>query len=375
MENEVTDDVLLHYTMLEFLFSMKKLASSCNNHCWEEFRAKHPQYLEHSPGLFVLKEGLLNLHAVPSDFLLHTVELKTIFWSEVMPSIETYELMKPEMREYFETNKMFTEDAFESIAAGKYEPKRNIDFKTFSSLAALQANAGTDFNLLHEMFKDTLTEPRTYAGSFGLDLDQGDRNCLNICTTAPQAPIESDDVDLIETFSEALRVKDEEGVLTQGEILNRLANPNIISKMDHFKKLPGGVQKYMEQFPFFKELLRNANREPDIASPPSSVAEVPTFSSECSSDKENTTRNSMNVPNLSLTPLSEGSNRSLRPLPSRSSDVQALRELLEEETPKSRRNEPTQEKVVNRRMAAFTKNFTHQKRRRGSSSPTEGQLQ
>lgn len=301
-----------------------------------------------------------------------------------MPSLDNYGLMKPEMKEYFEANKYFTEAAFDDIAAGKHEPKKDVDFKVWTSAGEVPKVVANDF----DQCREALLNPKTYKGIFGFDDDEEDSNCIAVCTTGPLRCEDDDDCDLVYTFSEALRMKDDTEPLTQDQILSRLSNPNILRNMDHFKKLPKGLQLYMQQFPYFKEQLRLGNLETSPPSPDQIVDDEASSVSKfsyASSDKENTS--SMAIPSASMSssnPLSESSNktgvdRTLRPLPSRSSGIQAKKSALNDETPKTTKWKPApgpgHDLKVNRRMESFKKNFSTQKRRRDSSSPSENSTQ
>lgn len=314
--------------------------------------------------------------------------MKKIFWSTVLPDIENYQLMRAEMKEYFEGKRYFNEDMYEKIAASKYEPKKNVDFKVIASPSQAPTDIiGDDINLLRERVRESLKNPRTYKGNFTDDGDQLDNNFLAICTMRrPPPTVEGSEADLIETFNEALRTQDDvnQGVklLPKVEILKRLSNPDIICNHDSFKKLPGGVQKFMEKFPFFKELLGKTNSPPSPPSDDNFNDQEPLSGqvlSGASSDKENT----MNVPSASsssFTPLSGVSNKAVadRVLRSSTSSVQMRRNLVRSLTPTTSRGHRAKDLVsdpaVNRRMGDFMRNFSNQKRRRNSTSP-EGSSQ
>lgn len=294
-----------------------------------------------------------------------------------MPSIDNYQLIGTEMKEYYETNKFFVESAFGDIAAGKFEPKKDVDYKIWPSSSTVPMKTLNSFDVHREKVVESLQSPKLYTGNFEFDTgNQLEENHLVVCPTAPSTSNEDDDNDLIQTFNEALRTEEDDfqGVmfLSHEEILNRLSNPNILSDMQSFSKLPRGVQKFMEKFPFFKNQLQKANEVP-IAQ--DSFNDLASHVSGCSSDKENTAKkNSMIVPNISaspFTPLSETSNktpadRNLRSLPSRSVEVQSKRDLLEGEASQSSQ----MSKKVNRRMDTFIQNFSQHKRRRDSTSPS-----
>ena len=284
--------------------------------------------------------------------------------------------MRTEMKEYYETNKFFVESAFGNIAAGKFEPRKDVDYKIWPSSSTVPAKILDSFNVHRDDFEESLQSPKLYTGNFGFDTgNQLEENHLVVCPTAPPTSNEDDDNDLIQTFNEALRTKEDEiqGVtfLSHDEILNRLSNPNILSDKQSFSKLPRGVQKFMEKFPFFRNQLQKAD---EVSKVEDSFNDLASHVSGCSSDKENTARkNSMVVPNTSaspFTPLSETSNkaaadRSLRSLPSRSAEVQAKINLLQGETSQTSQIP----KKVNRRMDTFIQNFPQHKRRRDSTSP------
>lgn len=299
-----------------------------------------------------------------------------------MPNIKSYQVMTQGMKEYFETNGFFNETAFEEIAAGKYEPKKNKDFKVWTSDAEPPANIVVDFNSICDEFQKSLKEPKTYKGCFGFDCDQEDRNFLSIYTTAPKTTVENDDIDLIQTLKEAMRTRDNTDSSSRVAILNQLSNPNIFNNLEDLKKLPGGVQKFLEQISFFKKQLQQAN--PNPSSEPSDGDEISSVmqGSEYCSNKENITTNSMVVPIISSNPFSEtsiktSSDRNLRLLQSRSGDVQAKRSLLQEVTSVTKlHSKPvTKNKITNQRMESFVKNFSfpNQKRRRSSTTPEESE--
>lgn len=295
--------------------------------------------------------------------------------------------MKPDMKEYFEVYK-FDENVFEDIAKGKWEPQKNVDYQMWTPSMLGTARTNDSVEVLREEVKESLKNSKTYKGSFGIDNGQElHENCLNICTSRASQKPEDDEVDLIQTFNEALRTESDVKPLPQNEILQRLSNPNVLSNMEHFKKLPGGIQKFMEQFPYFKEKLFNSNVPPSPQASQHSEEQFnePNISelqvSEASSDKENSNA-SMSVPNnSSSTPLSDTSNKAVADRVTRSSvsespSVQAKRDLVRSQMPTPSRVPRSKGLVknpsTNRRMELFTQKFSTQKRRRDSTSPPSG---
>lgn len=321
--------------------------------------------------------------------------MKKIFLNEIMPSIEDYHLLNPEMQEYFDASNFYDPESTEAIIEGHYEPKKNIDFKMWSPSKAPDDVIGNDYEVLRERLRESIKNPKTYKGTFGADDDIQLDFSLNICTKRPPAPVLDDDVDLNETFNYALSLNEKlaPGVKwsPQNVILNRLADPNTISNTKDLKKLPGGVQKFMMLFPFFKETMAETNSP---TGPPSDDGHSNTDYSVGSSDKENTAGNSMVIPNISTsssTPLTETSNKAVvdrktRSSSSQSIEIQRRRDLVLSQNPTTSRNHtPSRAKHVekglikkpatNLRMANFIKNFSNQKRRRDSTSPSSGASQ
>lgn len=304
-------------------------------------------------------------------------DLKLIFWRDVVPQIEGFELLSDDMKEYFRKDKTLLnmdEDFINSIAHN--EPKGGgKDFKIFEG-----DNEGFDesqsdveeANILEvvEAFKI----PKTYKGKFSFDSDSdSDDNCIKIASDKQPEVVQQDGFlqGLIKSFGAILN-PNSEVPLSLPEIRQSLMDPQILSSVDDLKQLPEGIQQFMGQFPMFQTSQQVCTEEwhDDNQENRSSSLKVPGDSI--------TARRSTTTPILTDTSNQTGAKRRLRSSHgsslSTSSSNKSHSQPIKTSTPKTTQRPRTKKNLVkdpavNARMFGFVNKFAHASRGRTSTSP------
>lgn len=348
----------IHYVMLRYIYNKKKLSISCFNSIWDEFLNENPDFNEKTAD-----------------------QLKTIFWKEVLPNISNYRLLNENEEEYFRAESI-------AIDPGAFvegiDPMAGIDFKLChqgQNDDILEDEAGGNLKKVEDVFKkpnkcDAILKPFANTSDYNTDA-----NCINILKgQAPKfEPAENSlDHELTEVFGVALLNQDDiEGsifTLPKQEIMMRLMNHKALSRIQIFKRMPIGLQDYLLQFEYFKNLFTRI--EP---------LEVSSFETTIGSQLS-AESSSLNVPSI----CSDGSNKVVVDRRTRSSTARedlpevaqrrlAALERIQSQSPstigitprsgRTRKDNLIPQPAVNPRMAEFTRHFNIVKRRRDSSSP------
>lgn len=210
MEEE--DKVILHYQMLEYLFSKCKLATSCFNHVWESFLNEYSEY----------KNSLTSS------------ELKNIFWSEIATNIDQYKLLTEEQEEYFNYDGCILNISDENLLETfvHTEPRKESDYlflkteENYRRLVPQQRTRVTEQNV-QKIFK----EPNVCAK------DNSDIK-LNIIGSKEFLELDVDNEFKLNCLMWNLFRDDEQDLSTNDdvintEILNRLKNPHLCTDVEH----------------------------------------------------------------------------------------------------------------------------------------------
>lgn len=225
---EEPDSVTLHYTMLTYLFDNHKLASSCFNYAWEDFIGIHGEYSHMSAN-----------------------ELKTIFWTEIAKNIESYSLLTPKQKDYFNPDDFPIETEYEELASvlEHNEPKAGVDFTFYRSTSAYgnvndQTVRHQNEDEMMETIKKAFANPTLYNSVFDNELTEFDEEDTRINVIAQKPPTEVDtNEDLMEIFKEIVLTDAdiEAGIDLNGEeLLDRIADFDW-----EYENLPVGLQQYL----------------------------------------------------------------------------------------------------------------------------------
>lgn len=296
--------------------------------------------------------------------------MKQIFWEEVIPNIEQYELLDDDMKEYFDRDALFidaNENFYQSLKHN--EPKgKGKDFlvnKTAfqDSGPSTSEDEDIDQERLHAHIKEVFKNPTSYKSNFGWETDSDpDDNCIKIKTMPQETTHEFDDLkEIARTFNAMLRTEDDDKELSLEEVKLRLSDADVVSN-EQLSKLPRKLKGYLADYgPLRKhltgseatEFAKNDNKENENTS---SSLDVPS------------TGDSMLVRTPSTAGLLDSSNKSLS-LRSHSAALTA-RQHSTPATHKPRSKRIVDEPSVNPRMERFVKTFIQPlKRRRDSISP------
>lgn len=204
MEEE--DRVTLHYRMLEYLFSEKRLATSCYNYTWDKFLRKYPEYGDS----------------------LTPLQLKREFWEEVAVNITEYELLTEDQKEYFDRDDLVLDVTDENLSQIliNNEPKKDVDYRYHKSLRNTEQNNYTFARSknVRQMYREPLMS------------DQSDILLDIFPDKLPMDELESDSGFKLQSLvflllNESDRAADITS-LTDEEILERLRNPNILPSLE-----------------------------------------------------------------------------------------------------------------------------------------------
>lgn len=238
-----TEEIELHYAMLEYLFDKHKLATSCFGYAWEDFIIENPQH---------------------SHFT--TNQLKTIFWTQVACNIQNYGLLTNDQKEYFDPDNFMINTDFEELQSvlENNEPKPGVDFSFWRSTHAYNKthNETIQQQSKEEMIqtvKEIFEKPNICKGTFGADDDADNLNeeieeasRINVIAEKPEIEIDCGEP-LIEVFQQMMLTTEDvqsgRTELTVEEVFNRLANP------DFEFEFSDGMKHFMKQFN--SEILNN----------------------------------------------------------------------------------------------------------------------
>ena len=302
-----------------------------------------------------------------------------------MPNLCDYQLLMDEMRDYFSDGFLDADQDRFAETLKNNEPKRGKDFQLWTADSDDEESGETSRELHNELLENiqnAFESTKTYKNDFGWNTDSDSdatENCVKIKNNQ-QTPFEDckGEDKILKTFSAALLTdKDVAKNLTHAEILERLADPETLSNLDDFWKLPNGVLKFMRQFPLFRNQFDEVEIDVEmVAAPPPSPAV-----STGSSNKENVNKtSSLGVPSFSSAPSTPKSlNYQLRSSNSLQLSlgwVSASRAaaLAKASTPSRQARSKKRAGSVttpstNARMEKFVRNFIGVKRRRDSISP------
>lgn len=301
--------------------------------------------------------------------------LKQIFWHEVLPNIDQYELLDEDMKEYFNRDNLFL-DLNNSNFAGSLnnnEPKGNgKDFMVHDFSPEVPPlspeTEGLDDETLQaqksETIQNAFKNPTTYKSNFGWETDSDpEENCIKIKKTSQEATSEANELEeMARTFNAVLRTESDENELTLLEIKQLLSDADRISNSEQLNRLPPMLQRYLSDFKQFQKHLHQAeeaefmdnNKENENTS---SSIEVPSAGDSVLAEKAS-----------SNSGLSDASNRLLR---SHSTSTLGSKPQ-HHSTPasqKPRSKKAVDEPSLNPRMEKFINAFNlPYKRRRNSSS-------
>lgn len=248
---EETDEIVLHYTMLEYLFTKRKLASSCFNHTWEDFLNENQHY----------------------DEWITSTNLKLLFWCKIATNIRSYELLTDEQEIYFNPEAFIldTEDKELMNILENNEPKLGIDYwfwKTHSEFEE-KINDQASLNIIEETedFQNIYKIPVVKNVEEPMDIDRNEK--VNVIDEKPKTtyPVSS----TLQAFKSILLDQNdtvlEDNELSTEEIITRLENFNFDTKMEYLKKIPRSVRIYLQDYKLLKESSRNTVYEDEILLP------------------------------------------------------------------------------------------------------------
>lgn len=246
------------------------------------------------------------------------------------------------MKEYFDSQDYKDPNMIFTISHN--EPKGGgIDFKLINQddESSDDDEEGATCVKVVEAFKPSIR---------GFDSDQEpDVNCIKIVPGMPPTVEEHDGFleGLIKGFSAILR-PDGEGIMSFEQIALDLANPHVLSNLDDIKKLPVGIQQFMNQFEMFKEPSEAEQDQENYNESPSLI--VPSSSSLLTSALTDKSNQSTSAPTL----RSNSSNPSFKSIPA--STPKASKK------PRSKKN-LVPEPSINARMEGFMSKFSKKRRR------------
>lgn len=211
-------------------------------------------------------------------------KLKVIFWTEIIPYIEQYELLDDDSREYFESAEVLINIEDENLRNTliRNEPQgKGKDFKIFTSVPQndsneVEDNQGGMTSEMLDKIKEAFSQPRRYVGEFAWESDsESDENAINIAVNQcyQEDENEEDAKLLIKTFQAVVRFRDDsdeirhEG-LPLPDMKNRLKDPNVLSDMSCFDRLPAGIRAFMSEIPFFSERFDEPQENIQLEEPP-----------------------------------------------------------------------------------------------------------
>lgn len=216
---EEHEKIELHYQMLEYLFQKCKLATSCFNHTWELFLRENPEYQN----------------------LLTESELKIIFWTEIAPNVEQYELLTEEQAEYFHHDGSILNLSDENLGQTlqNNEPQKGSDYAYLKSTENIQP--GSRLRLGYKNIQKIFNEPNKVGNADNqiilnivekkdlFDLD----NMFYMKMLEPLFQTETDNQGSIDT-------------LTEDEISNRLGNADICTQPEHLGMFSNNLMKTIQ---------------------------------------------------------------------------------------------------------------------------------
>lgn len=280
-----------------------------------------------------------------------------IFWKDVLPNIDSYEILSDDMRDYFANTFFDPDDKFLKTLEIN-EPVVGKDFAVYRPEDESMTDAHEPSSQPPEIAKKTYTN-----NFFDTDSDP-DENCLMI-KVGEQAPIDDSgqvDDSLHKVFNAVLKIKPREGELEvmelePGDILVCLADENVMSDAEGFKGWPSGVRKFAAQYEFFKDLFK----PPNVVT--GSARSAPSETSSLDTPEVSTI---MGDPTAESTPLGDISNQ-----PKSRVTRSGVKLYTSQTTPKGQpdKSDSAQKRATNLRMAVWGKAFIATKRRRESVSP------
>lgn len=185
-----------------------------------------------------------------------------MFYTQIMPNIDAYQLLSHEMRVYFSPENMFMDFEDENFVESleHNEPKGGSkDFEICKPPEKSEEGEVAEARKVTvEDVKKSFQAPRTYKGNFGWDTDSDeDDNCIAILSGSPQYEDEDNEGDLMKAFSAMLRTKADADAgtkeLTPQEVRLRLGDPDVAVTKESFVEIPVGLKRFLELVPFFKD--------------------------------------------------------------------------------------------------------------------------
>lgn len=328
------------------------------------------------------------------------------------------------MQEYFKSAELFVDVQNNNVEDSLLhnEPKGDgKDFRLFTGLLNPHSTSEDEDEEKGGMTDDMLktvvnafSQPKRYDGAFAYETDSDeDENAINVAVNQgePRDDCEENDGNLlVKTFAAVLKFKDDNEEVRNNEmsltdIKRCLNNPNILSDISCFDKLPAGVRLFMSEMPFFKKLFDEQEQnlvqqdEPPIAdsNDPSSLG-VPSCSSDSLGDSEKAgttssaaadklpSSSSTSSTDLSFCSTKANHGRSLRSSSSSSQGsisteyakrAAAMAKLPKStpiasplsRKPRSKKQQLVEGAAYNPRMKNWMTGFASKKRRRDSRSP------
>lgn len=314
------------------------------------------------------------------------------FWKQILPNIGHYELLSVDMKEFFSHDNLFidVEDENFGNCLLNNEPKGGgkdfvlgpVEEVNEDEESEEETPAGMNQDMV-ENIRKAFERPQMYKNNFNWETDsEPDDDCIKVTTTKrPQSDDEDDEEEqLTDAFNAVLRRRVLERsspikMLTKPEIMELLGDPGAISDGEWLKKLPLGVQSFLQKFQLLRDHFTFApshdNVDPDIQTTVGSeidVLEVPT-SPKSISEVSTSSSNSFKRTTRSFSSASSQSSTSF-------SRAQALAKASGHSTPKlpkprSKKKDLDGKPAANTRMQDWVSSFpTTRKRRRDSHSPS-----
>lgn len=255
-----TTEVSLHYAMLEYLFDNRKLGVSCFSYTWED---------------------LIRLNQAFSNY--NSNELKTLFWTQIAPNIENYQLLTDEQKEYFDPDNFLVSTNYEELQSvlENNEPKAGVDFTFHQSTSAYNESIyeqPTQQSRSHEEMmksvKDVFKKPNICKSAFGggddedseEDVHVKENSRINVIAKKPETQFDMGENPL--ACFKALMLTDEdiaEGIteLSDEQVFERLANP------DYEFDLPNGMKQFLCKFdtPLLDNYKPQSQKSPEKPAP------------------------------------------------------------------------------------------------------------
>jgi hypothetical protein len=340
---EETDEITLHYAMLQYLFDNKKLGSSCFNSVWEVFLTINREYENLTP-----------------------TELKMMFWRVIAPNLKNYQLLTNVQLKYFDDLFLNINDEDMIALLEQNEPDER-DFMYWKSRDKFLMENQSDQQLQQE-------NDHTIVEKSNILYEEPTRGAAEDIDNEKKVHILADNDEVIEinSFVELFNLflisnQERDGGITnlsEDEIRRRLRDPETLSCADDLAKVPS-VKKYFDQNESFKRDFSSQGyfEEPisEIMSPErsersvlarmrsDSSLEIPDLQSNASRSTTNLRTLPTNITTRSQTHLRRLS-RSEMLLRTSSSAPERRQKFAKQEQQSKSQNQST---VINQRMEKF----------------------